>query len=193
MAKATKSVIESFYSTITPDANAGASEGPRLLPVKASDGAPRKALYLMEFHNLEVKRSGPNAATPNFPYINARLAVVEPDCFENRGFFTMFYIPMPKADADAKEQARITANTARVMGQIDRILGEGAALEALGEVEDVESLADALSDLVADLEGERAVVEVGVQKPNEKQIALGYTEPKNVVKQYFGADTWEGE
>lgn len=192
MAKSTKSVMESFYGTVTPDATAG-NTGNSLLPVKASDGAPAKALYLMEFRNVEVKRSGPKAARPGFPYINYRLAVVEPDCFENRGFFSMLYIPLPTEDTTDEEKAKMTTNTARVMGQIDRILGEDAAINALGDVTDVDSLAEALEDIVSDLEGERVVVEVGVQKPNEAQVALGYTEPKNTVKQFHAVDTWVGE
>ena len=192
MAKSTKSVMESFYGTITPDANAGNS-GNTLLPVKASQGAPAGGKYLMEFKNVEVKRSGPKSANPGFPYINYRLAVVEPDAFENRGFFSMIYIPLPTEDTSSEERTKMATNTARVMGQIDRILGDDSAIEALGEVSDVETLAEALQNLVFDLDGERIVVEVGVQKPNDKQIALGYTESKNVVKQFHSVDSWVGE
>ena len=192
MAKNTKSVMESFYGTVTPDANAGVSAN-TLLPVKASDGAPSKALYLMEFRNVEVKFSGPTSARPGFPYINYRLAVVEPDCFENRGFFSMLYIPLPTDETSAEDRAKMTVSTSRVMGQIDRILGADSAIEALGDVSDVASLTEALEALVFDLEGERIVVEVGIQKPNDKQIALGYTDSKNSVKQFHAVDSWVSE
>jgi hypothetical protein len=180
--------MESFYGSVTPDANAG-NTGNTLLPVKASDGAPAGAKYLMEFRDVSVKLS----KATGHPYINYRLAVVEPDCFENRGFFSMFYIPLPSEDTSAEDRTKMTTNTARVMGQIDRILGDGSALEALGEVTDVDSLKEALEDIAADLDGERSVVEVRVVKASEKQIALGYTEPKNDVRQFHAVDSWEGE
>ena len=186
--KTTKTVMESFYGSVTPDANAG-NTGNTLLPVKSSDGAPAGAKYLMEFHDVDVRRS----KASNHPYINYRLAVVEPDCFENRGFFSMLYIPMPTDETDDAARAKMTVSTARVMGQIDVILGDGSAIEALGEVTDQESLFEALTDIASDLEGERVVVEVRIQKADAKQIAAGYADDKNAVRQFYAVDSWVGE
>ena len=187
MVAKTKTVMESFYGTVTPNADAGGSSA--LLPVKASDGAPEGAKYLMEFRDVEVRESKKD----NHPYINYRLAVVEPEHFENRGFFSMLYIPMPNDETSAEDRKKMTTSTERAMGQIDRILGEGSALEALGEANDVASLKSALEDLASDLEGERTVCEVRVQKADKKQIEAGYTDDKNAVRQFHAVDTWVNE
>lgn len=178
---ATKSIMEQFYGTITPDANAG---GFSLLPITSKEGAPARAQYLMEFRDVSVKI----AKTSGVPYINARLAVVEPDCFENRGFFTMFYIPVPTESTSPEDLKKMNTNTTRTMGQLDIILGEGSAMTALGSFHDVATLGEALRDLAGDLEGERVVVQVGVQVGTDE-----YPDSKNVVKKYIAVDKWEGE
>jgi len=183
----TQEIMESFYGSVTPDAEAG---GFTLLPTTVAEGAPEGNRYLMEFTDPEVKEGGDNSNNPGRPYVNVRLAVVEPDFFEGQGFFTMFYLPVPPTDDMKPSKIKSTnANTARLFGQLDRILGEGTALELFSGVTDDETLREAMDNLVDQLDGERIVAEVKVQKPKKDS---GY-DAQNVVKQYHEVDTWEGE
>ena len=183
-----KTILENFYSQREPDEKAAQSNN--LLPDKEKDGAPEGAAYFMEFADVTVKRSEKNN---DWPYVNARLKVVEPDDFENQGFFTMFWLPPVYSDMDDKELKKAGKQTDGLMYNIDTICGEGVATSLFDGVNDQDTAVEAMEKLADLLDEERAVVTVQIRKPNKSQRDQGYTDDKNAVKAYANAGTWEGE
>ncbi len=184
----TKTILINFYSERAPDERA-ASMG-NLLPDKEKDGAPEGSAYLMEFADLEVRKSERNG---NWPYVNGRLKVVEPDDFENQGFFTMFWLPPVFEGMDEKEVKKAARQTDGLFFNIDTILGDGTAVELFGEVCDQDTAVEGMEKLADMLDEERAVVTVQIRKPSKTQREQGYTDDRNSVKSYASADSWEGE
>lgn len=184
-----KTILENFYSELEPDPEAAKDSFDQLLPVGRDPKAPANDQYLMEFANLEVRKS----AADNWPYVSSRLKVVEPEYFENRGFFTSFWLPMVHAEMDEKEIKSAAYNTTGFLQRIDYILGDGIAVSLFGAVQNAEDAEEAMEKLADLLDEERAVVTVKVQKPSKKDKANGYTKDKNAVSAYANAATWEGE
>ena len=183
-----KTILENFYSEREPDEKAAQSNN--LLPDKEKEGAPEGAAYFMEFADVTVKRSEKH---PDWPYVNARLKVVEPDDFENQGFFTFFWLPPVYDDMDAKELKKVGRQIDGLLYNIDTICGEGIGTSLFSTVNDQDTAVEAMEKLADLLDEERAVVTVQIRKPNKARQNQGYTDDFNSVKAYAHAETWEGE
>ncbi len=183
-----KTILENFYSEREPDEKA--AQPNNLLPDKEKAGAPKGAAYFMEFADVTVKRSEKH---PGWPYINARIKVVEPDDFENQGFFTFFWLPPVYDDMDEKELKKVGHQIDGLLYNIDTICGDGVGASLFGTVNDEETAVEAMEKLADLLDEERAVVTVRIQTPNKDRQAQGYTDQFNSVKAYANAASWEGE
>lgn len=183
----TKEILTNFYSERAPDEAAARIGG--LLPAGRDPAAPDDSLYLMEFDNMSVKES----EAASWPYTNGRLKVVEPDDFENQGFFTTFWLPPVYADMEDKEIKQAKRQTDGLFFNIDSILGDGTAVELFGGCNTQDEVREGMEKLADMLDEERCVVEVMVRKPSKKQKEKGYTDDQNAVKSYANADSWEGE
>ncbi len=180
-----RATVGGFYGTVTPDANASSFTP---LPVSAKEGAPKEAKYLVEFQECKVIESGDDSKLPGRPFGRASGVVIEPEYFEDRKVQIMFYLPPAPEDPDDADGKKVLANVARLLGQIDIILGEGAGHDIFGEVDpdDNDMLREAFEDLMDRLGGEQIVVQLGLKKSD------AYGE-QNVIRQYFPVDAWEGE
>jgi len=183
-----KTILENFYSEREPDEKA--AQPNNLLPDKEKEGAPENAAYFMEFADVTVKRSEKH---PDWPYVNARLKVVEPDDYENQGFFTFFWLPPVYDDMDEKELKKVGRQVDGLLYNIDTICGEGVGTSLFEGVNDQDTAVEAMEKLADLLDEERAVVTVRIQTPNKDRQAQGYTDKFNSVKAYANATTWEGE
>jgi len=183
-----KTILENFYSEREPDEKAATMSD--LLPVTPKTGAPEGAAYFMEFADVTVKLSEKH---PDWPYVNARLKVVEPDDYENQGFYTFFWLPPVYNDMDEKELKKVGRQTDGLYYNIDTICGEGVANSLFEGVNDQDTAVEAMEKLADLLDEERAVVTVRIQTPNKARQAQGYTDKFNSVKGYANAATWEGE
>jgi len=189
----TKTILENWYSERQPDEKAEAAvQMGQLLPDKEKEGAPDGNLYLMEFADVTVKKSESDK-NPGWPFVNTRLKVVEPDDFENRGFFTMFWLPRAHEGMEEKEVKAMARDTDALFYRIDTILGEGTAVDLFGEVHDIETATDGMERLADMLDEETAVVCVRIATPSKKQQDQGYKDKRNAVKSYANASEWEGE
>jgi len=180
-----KTILENFYSERTPVA----PDNTNLLPSNGAK-APKGGKYFMEFSNVEVRKSERNG---DWPYVNSLVKVIEPTFFENRGFFTMFWLPPVYPEMDDTEREKAGVMTDNLLYNIDTICGDGVGISLFGEVNDRETAIEAMEKLADLLDEERAVVEVVTRTPNKARQAQGYTDKFNAAKSYANATTWEGE
>ena len=178
----TKEQVSRFFAGVEGDQDAGGLE---LLPTKERDGAPTDSLYLfcIDEEETQVRHSGEDSKHPDHPYINTRNVVAEPEEFEDRSVFGLFYFPADLAeDASEKDQKKYDGQRERFVGQVDAILGDGACAGLQGD-----TLEELMEELCDQLKGVTFVGTVGVEKGQN-----GY-KPKNRITRYAPADTWGQE
>lgn len=179
---ATKEQVSRFFAGVEGDQDAGGIE---LLPTKDQDGAPPENLYLFQIdeEETEVRHSGDESKNPGHPYINTRNVVMEPEEFEDRSVFGLFYFPAdPAEDASDKDLRKYDGQRERFVGQVDAILGKGACAALQGD-----TLEELMEELCGQLQGATFVGTVGVEKGRN-----GY-KPKNRITNYAMAETWGQE
>ena len=183
----TKSKITSFFSGAKGEQ---ATPEVKLLPTRIKDGAPKGNRFLMHFVEGEVEIRHTNA--DNYPYINYRAEVDEPNDFAEWTVFGMFFFPRAiTEDATEEEEEKYNNQLSRVIGQIDSVLGEGTCSSLDGN-----SLEECLEELVPLLEHSPFVGKVGRERgkkldaQDDSKDAERYPD-RNRITYFVHSDTWE--
>ncbi len=180
-ATASREEVQNYFNNRVGDQDAGA---PELIPASERKGGPPEGLCLFQMgeDDVTLEHSGEESKNPDHPYILFFAEVLAPEEFEGTRIKGMFYFPvMPEAD-DAKAMKKFDAQTARNIGQVDAILGEGtvASIEAV-------DLEESLDELISLLDGASFVGKVGIEK------AKGEYAAKNRITRFAQAETWTEE
>jgi len=187
MATATKPETQRFFGNVEGDQGA---ESIPLLPTRVKDGAPPNNKWLMHFVEGEVAVR--HTTSDSWPYINYRSEVDSPDEYAERVVFGMFFFPRDLAeDATDDDQEKFEKQQARVVGQIDAVLGAGTCNSLEGE-----TLEEVLTELIPLLENTTFVGKIGkergkkVDPDDESKDAERYPD-RNRITFFEHEDTWE--
>mgnify|MGYP001567043996 FL=1 len=178
--------VKGFFAGV--EGEQGSSQ-PDLLPTRTKDGAPAGNRWLL--HMVEGEVEVRHTKDDEFPYLSYRAEVDEPDEYAGRTVFGMFFFPRPVDGGDEEEvQEKYNNQVARVVGQVDAILGPGTC----GGLEE-EELEATLEELAPLLENAAFVGKIGKERgkrkdPDDQAKDAERYPDRNRISYFEPADTW---